>query len=403
MMHDSADPMPAGHLPLNRNHLTSTEPKDISVRLSREMPFGFGGHTWRSDVKRLVSILAVAVILFATMAYAEDDRQKELERLNNASKVLDEIMSAPDKGIPAEILTGAECVAVVPSMIKGGFVFGARYGKGVATCRTAKGWSAPAPMRIEGGSWGLQIGGEAVDLVMLVMNQKGMNQLLDSKFKIGADVSGAAGPVGRHAEGTTDWKLRAQVLTYSRARGAFAGLELNGAAIRQDEDDTRALYGRMIPFRQILSGRVPPPEGTQSFIADVGRYFREAKSGELANKSATTGGTSGTASESQTETAREGATGAAAASTGSAASASENASAGTSGSAMSTSAVQNNIQKALSNAPGVNTSGVTVNVTQNAVELSGTVPSEDDRQTIIRIAEENADGRNVVDKNLKVK
>jgi lipid-binding SYLF domain-containing protein len=150
--------------------------------------------------------------------------------IDAAATVLDEIMGTPDKGIPEELLDSAECVAVIPSMVKIGFVFGGRHGRGIATCRTTTGWSAPAPFSVTGGSRGLQIGGEAVDVVMLVMNDQGMEKMLSSKFKVGADASAAAGPVGRHAEGTTDWKMRAVVITYSRARGAFAGLTVNGAS-----------------------------------------------------------------------------------------------------------------------------------------------------------------------------
>ncbi len=348
-------------------------------------------------MKRLISICAVLALLSAMAFGADDDREKELGRVKAATNVLHEIMAAPDKGIPNEILADADCVAVVPSMLKGGFVFGARYGKGVATCRHGNSWSAPAPFRIEGGSWGLQIGGEAVDLVMLVMNQKGMDQLLNSKFKIGADVSGAAGPVGRHAEGTTDWKMRAQVLTYSRARGAFAGLELNGAAIKQDTDDTRLLYGRMIPFNQILSGSVPAPAGTQRFLTEVAQYFRQAKSDQVAKKdNSTTGGTTGTAGETTpSRSSDQGTTGSVAGNTAAETAAPSPTS--------SPSAAQTSIQKALSTTPGVNTSNVTVNVTDAAVELSGTVPSEEDRQAVIKVAEDNADGRTVKDNNLKVK
>ena len=167
--------------------------------------------------------------------------------------MLEEIESAPDQGIPEEVLGSAECVAVVPTMIKGGFIVGARFGRGVASCRTPKGWSAPAFFTIKGGSFGLQIGAQAVDLVMLIMNDNGMKNLLNSQFKLGADASVAAGPVGRHAAADTDWKLKAQVLSYSRARGLFAGLELSGAAVGQDKDATREFYGRMVPFKTSLN------------------------------------------------------------------------------------------------------------------------------------------------------
>jgi lipid-binding SYLF domain-containing protein len=178
-------------------------------------------------------------------------------------------MATPDSGIPEEILGSAKCIAVVPSLLKGGFVVGGSHGRGMATCRTAAGWSAPAPLTTTGGSIGFQIGGQAVDLIMVVMNDRGMQALLTSKFKLGADASVAAGPVGRHAEGATDWKLRAEVLTYSRARGLFAGISFNGAVIKQDEDATRELYGRMVDFKTILTGAVQIPQSAEAFIAAI--------------------------------------------------------------------------------------------------------------------------------------
>ncbi len=215
--------------------------------------------------------IAALILLFASTLFAQD-RDKVESRLDSAGTVLDEIMAAPDNGIPSDILDSAKCVAVVPSLLKGGFIVGAAYGKGFATCRTETGWSAPAPFGIKGGSFGLQIGGEAVDYVMLVMNDKGMRALLSSKFKIGGDISGAAGPVGRHAEASTDWKLRAEVLTYSRARGVFAGVTLNGAVVSQDTDDTRALYGHRVPFKTILLGHVAAPSGSEAFLGPVQKY-----------------------------------------------------------------------------------------------------------------------------------
>jgi lipid-binding SYLF domain-containing protein len=215
-------------------------------------------------MKRLL-VLSLFALIFLCPVFAET----AAERSEAASAVLNEIMAAPDKGIPEEILNSAKCVAVVPSMLKGGLGFGGAYGRGEATCRTANGWSAPAPFSIKGGSFGLQIGGQAVDLVMVIMNDEGMQNLLSSKFKLGADASAAAGPVGRHAEGATDWKMRAQVLTYSRARGLFAGISINGAVISQDKDATRELYGRLTPFKTILTGAVATPQGGESFIASV--------------------------------------------------------------------------------------------------------------------------------------
>src|SRR6266853_1677592 len=207
----------------------------------------------------LVLTLMISVGLFC---FAADEKEsKAADRVQTAAQVLDEIQGAPDKGIPSEVLGSAECVAVVPSMLKGGFIVGAKYGRGLASCRTPKGWSAPAFFVVTGGSVGFQIGGQAVDLVMLIMNQDGMKHLLSSQFALGADASVAAGPVGRHAEGNTDWKMRSEVLTYSRARGVFAGVSLNGAVISQDKDSTRDFYGRMVPFKTSLTGEVDLPAG----------------------------------------------------------------------------------------------------------------------------------------------
>lgn len=218
-------------------------------------------------------MLLVFLALAVGVPALASDRSKVVGRLDEAANVMNEIMAAPDRGVPEEIMSDAKCVAIVPSYLKGGFVVGGSYGKGVATCRTSSGaWSAPATFRMEGGSFGLQIGGEAVDLVLIIMNDRGMERLLSSKFKLGADASAAAGPVGRHVEGTTDWKLRAQVLTYSRSRGVFAGLTVNGSTIRQDKDDTRALYGRMVRFRTSLTGAIAVPQGAEGFVSTVAKY-----------------------------------------------------------------------------------------------------------------------------------
>jgi SH3 domain-containing YSC84-like protein 1 len=225
----------------------------------------------------------IALLIFALSAFAfgddekkGEDESKASDRIQAAATVLDEIESAPDQGIPAEVLGSAECVAVVPSMLKGGFIVGADYGRGVASCRTPTGWSAPAFLFTSGGSVGFQIGGQAVDLVMLIMNQDGMKNLLSSKFKLGADASVAAGPVGRHASADTDWKLKAQVLTYSRARGAFAGVSLAGAVIKQDKDSTRELYGRMVPFRTCLTGKVEAPQSAYPFLNTLAKWAKKA-------------------------------------------------------------------------------------------------------------------------------
>ena len=226
------------------------------------------------------TLIAMGTLVFAFSTIAEalpaKDSAKEdsdvEKRLQASANVLQEIMGAPDKGIPEEILKDAKCIVVVPSMVKFAIGIGGHYGKGVATCRTVNGWSAPAPILLTGGSWGLQFGGQAVDLVMLVMNQKGMDHLLASKFKIGVDASAAAGPIGRHAEAGTDWKMKAEVLTYSRARGIFAGIDLSGSVIKQDKDETRVLYGKMIPFEILLNGKVPPPKAAETFLATIQKY-----------------------------------------------------------------------------------------------------------------------------------
>ena len=214
-------------------------------------------------------MMLVAVLSLSSIAWAGSDREQTIDRKDHAGAVLHEIMSAPDKGIPEEVLEHAKCVAVVPHVLKGGFVFGAENGRGVATCRTATGWSAPAFFTITGGSWGAQIGIEGVDLVMIIQNDRGMRDLIGSKFEIGGDASAAAGPVGRHASADTDWKLETEVLTYSRARGAFAGLTLTGAAIRRDEDSTEAIYGHDISTGRILRGEIAVPDSASHFLDAV--------------------------------------------------------------------------------------------------------------------------------------
>jgi lipid-binding SYLF domain-containing protein len=234
--------------------------------------------------KYLATFFAAALLLAATSVAAEDRDEHSSKnptdiekRIRASADVLDEIMGTPDKAIPDKIMSDAECIAVIPSMVKVAIVVGGSHGKGVATCRTANGWSAPAPITVTGGSWGLQLGGQAVDLVMVVTNEKGMQHLLSSKFKLGADASAAAGPVGRDAAADTDWKMKAEVLTYSRARGVFAGIDLNGSAITQDRDETAVLYGKMIDFADILSGRVAPPEGSEPFLTAVKKYSSQAR------------------------------------------------------------------------------------------------------------------------------
>src|SRR6202163_4362876 len=227
-------------------------------------------------MKQMMCLLAM--LSLGTLGWAGSAREDATDRLDNATKVLREIMGMPDNGIPEEVLEHAKCVAVVPHMVKAGFIFGGKGGKGVATCRTASGWSAPAFITISGGSWGLQIGVEAVDLVMIIQNEKGMQKLLSSNFQVGADASAAAGPVGRHASAGTDWKLETEILTYSRAKGAFAGLTLEGASLRKDSDSERAIYGHNVTTRALLLGKVAAPPAAHPFLAEI----REAKAQSVA-------------------------------------------------------------------------------------------------------------------------
>jgi lipid-binding SYLF domain-containing protein len=223
-------------------------------------------------------MLCAVLISLTSLGWAQSHLERSTERLDNSAKVLHEIMSAPDNGIPEEILEHAKCLAVVPHMLKGGFVFGGENGRGVATCRTANGWSAPAFFAITGGSWGLQIGVEGIDLVMIIQNDRGMQRLLQSKFELGADASAAAGPVGRHASADTDWKLNTEILTYSRAKGLFAGLTLNGASIRRDDDSMHAVYGHA-STRAVLTGKVAATQASEHFLNAVRGAKAQAISG----------------------------------------------------------------------------------------------------------------------------
>jgi lipid-binding SYLF domain-containing protein len=248
--------------------------------------------SFSSTMPRNLLVLGSCLLLLAGLAWCADDKdQSDIEkRLDASARVLNEVMAVPDKAIPDKVMHDAKCIAVIPSMVKIAVGFGGSHGKGVATCRTESGaWSAPAPITITGGSWGLQLGGQAVDLVMVIMNDDGMQHLLSSKFKLGADASAAAGPVGRDAAADTDWKMKSEVLTYSRARGVFAGIDLNGAAITQDKDETRLLYGKFVPFTDILAGKVRPREASQPFLQAVRKYASVAKEhGELRKPSPST-------------------------------------------------------------------------------------------------------------------
>jgi lipid-binding SYLF domain-containing protein len=230
--------------------------------------------------RRLLTV-ASAVLILASLSWAADNDDKDQSDINKriakSAEVLNEIMATPDKAIPDKIMDRAKCLAVVPSIVKIAVGFGGEHGKGVVTCRTSRAWSAPAPISITGGSWGLQLGGQAIDLVMVVTNDQGMQHLLSSKFKLGADASAAAGPVGRGAAADTDASMRAEVLTYSRARGVFAGIDLSGSVVKQDKDETALLYHKMIPFEEILNGKVAPPPSTATFLAAVKKYSGQAR------------------------------------------------------------------------------------------------------------------------------
>ena len=231
-------------------------------------------------MKRILTLVLGLTTIFAGVSWAGNAEQDSTERLRNAGAVLKEIMAAPDKGIPEEVLGNAKCILVVPNMIKGGFIFGGKHGRGVASCRTAEGWSAPAFVSIGGGSAGFQIGLEGVDLVMLIMNDQGFQHLLSSKFELTGEGSVAAGPVGRHASAGTDWKMNTEVLTYSRSKGVFAGLTLEGAVVEQDNDSTHAIYGKNMMFRNILSGKAATPRSADAFLKAVSDAGQQAKIAE---------------------------------------------------------------------------------------------------------------------------
>ena len=216
--------------------------------------------------------LVVSLMMFSLCGFVwAADKSDAQQRLDKAADVLQAITAAPDKGIPEDVLNGAKCVAVVPHMVKAGLGVGGEHGKGVATCKTTQGWSAPAFFTVSGGSFGFQIGAEGVDLVMLMMNDQGMQALLSDKFQVGGDASAAAGPVGRDAQAGTDWKLKAPILTYSRSKGVFGGVSLNGTVIHQDKDSVKAFYGQDETSQQLLAGQVPAPPDARTFLNAVAR------------------------------------------------------------------------------------------------------------------------------------
>ena len=227
-------------------------------------------------MKKKIALICLCFTLTGS-AFAASSREDLQARVDAAKLVLDQIMGAGDRSVPLNILQQATCVGVVPGMIKGAFVFGAQYGQGVVTCRTGHGCSAPVFIRLAGGSWGLQIGGQSTDLVLIAVNDRGFQDLLKNKFKIGGDASAAAGPVGRNSTASTDWKMNAELLSYSRAKGLFAGIDLDGTSVSQNSDDTEIYFGTPHSFESVLKGNVPVPGGAVPFVRDVAHYFIQAK------------------------------------------------------------------------------------------------------------------------------
>jgi lipid-binding SYLF domain-containing protein len=202
------------------------------------------------------------------------------ERLKDATEVFSEIMGTPDKSIPEDLLGKAECVVIVPGMKKGAFIVGAEFGKGFVTCRKGSSWGAPAAIKIEGGSFGFQIGGQGIDVVMLVMNRRGMDKLMGSKFTLGGDASIAAGPVGRNASAQTDASLNAEILSWSRSKGLFAGVALKGATLRAEESENKDLYGQRMTTREVLTGNMAVPPAAAPLITALSRYHAEGSNAD---------------------------------------------------------------------------------------------------------------------------
>lgn len=230
-------------------------------------------------MKKYIAALCLGLVA-ASPSFATSSHSDLQDRIDSAKTVLDQIMAAKDRGIPMNILEQATCIAVVPHELKGAFIFGGQYGQGVVTCRTGRGWSAPVFIRMAGGSWGLQIGGQATDLVLVAVNDRGMQDLLKNKFKIGGDAAASAGPVGRNTQAATDWKMSAELLTYSRSKGLFAGIDLDGTSVSQNKDDTDMYLGGAHDFQSVLKGEVPVPAGAVPFVRGVAQYFAEAKAGK---------------------------------------------------------------------------------------------------------------------------
>jgi lipid-binding SYLF domain-containing protein len=226
-------------------------------------------------LKRLLIITTLGLLV--TLTAVASDRKDDVNRTHKAAQVFKEIMNTPDQGIPQELLETAKCIAIIPGEMKFAFIFGGNYGRGLATCRTGHGWSAPMFVAIEGGSVGYQIGGSSTDIVMLFMNDHALQSLLSDKFKLGADASVAAGPVGRTAAAGTDVKLNAEILSYSRAKGLFAGVALDGAVVQADKSGDQAMYGDNVDRHEILNGKIAVPASARPLLQEISRYVKEAK------------------------------------------------------------------------------------------------------------------------------
>jgi lipid-binding SYLF domain-containing protein len=226
----------------------------------------------------LKRILAVTILIAtASLTAVASDRDDDVNRTQKAAQVFKEIMNTPDQGIPTNLLESAKCIAIVPGDKKFAFVFGGSYGRGLATCRTGHGWSAPMFVAINSGSVGYQIGGSSTDIVMLFMNDHALQSLMSDKFKVGADASVAAGPVGRNATAATDLKLNAEILSYSRSKGIFAGVSLDGAVMQADKSGDKAMYGDDVNRHEILDGKVAVPASARALVEELGGYAHVAK------------------------------------------------------------------------------------------------------------------------------
>ena len=228
-------------------------------------------------MKKLIAAVCLGVFL-PMSAWAGNSSREDLQvRIDRAKLVLDDLMRADDSQIPSNILEQATCVGVVPGLVKGALIWGGQYGQGVVTCRTGHGWSAPVFIRMAGGSFGFQIGGQSTDLILVAVNERGFQDLLRSKFKIGGDAAASAGPVGRNGQAATDWRLNSELLTYSRSKGLFAGIDLDGTSVSQNREDTEIYYGGPYHYETILKGNVDVPSGAVAFVKAVAHYFVQAR------------------------------------------------------------------------------------------------------------------------------